>query len=333
LTEQAKEAQHVSPLVNRALGTLVTGGAAFYYRPGSTFKTFIAAVAVDSGMTEEKFECKSEGFVPPGASRPVRDFGGESHGAIGFEDAFRHSCNQYFSQLGIRLGRERLSAYARRLGFAVTSDDASRAASLWNTSEKDDRDDFNFIFAPPRARMELSTKATAHDIALQAIGEGFDDMTVMDMALLASAVAGEDGSLVAPVFDPDSGRKVISQFITPESARRLREMMRSVVESGTARGGFARSRITAGGKTGTADRIVPVYDRQGKRAVDRVDSKGVVHYKTAESTDSWFIGFAPADNPKIAYAVVVENGGEGARAAVPLAVKIIERAAALGYLK
>ncbi|MEW6213305.1 MAG: penicillin-binding transpeptidase domain-containing protein [Acidobacteriota bacterium] len=333
LTDQAKEAQPLSPLVNRALGTLVTGGAAFYYRPGSTFKTFIAAVAIDSGVTEEKFECKPEGFVPPGASRPIRDYGGEVHGTIGLEDAFRHSCNQYFSQLGIRLGRERLSSYARRLGFAVSSDDASRATSLWNIGEGEGRDDFNFIFAPPLARMHLSPGATAHDIALQAIGEGFDDMTVMDMALLASAVASEDGSLAAPVFDPDSERKVISQFVTPQSAERVREMMRSVVEGGTARGGFARSRITAGGKTGTADRIVPVYDRQGKRVVDRVSSEGVVRYKTAESTDSWFIGFAPADNPKIVYAVLVEDGGEGARAAVPLAVKIIERAAALGYLK
>ncbi|HEY7547724.1 MAG TPA: penicillin-binding transpeptidase domain-containing protein, partial [Blastocatellia bacterium] len=310
-------------------------GPAFYYRPGSTFKTFIAAVAIESGITEEKFECKSEGFVAPGASRPIRDYGGEVHGTMGLEDAFRHSCNQYFAQLGVRLGRERLSAYAKRLGFALSEDDPSRAASLWNIGETDDRNDFNFIFAPPPARMELSPKATGHDIALQAIGEGFDDMTVMDMALLTSAVASEDGALVAPTFDPNSQRKVISQFITPQSARRVRELMRGVVEGGTARGGFARlqGRITAGGKTGTADRIVPVFDRQGQRVVDHVDSKGVTYYKTAESTDSWFIGFAPADNPKIVYAVVVENGGEGARAAVPLAVKIIERAAALGYLK
>ncbi len=335
LTDQAKEAQPLSPLVNRALGTLVTGGPAFYYRPGSTFKTFIAAVAVDSGITEEKFTCKAEGFVPPGASRPIRDFGGEVHGAIGLEDAFRHSCNQYFSQLGIRLGRERLSAYARRLGFAVTSDDSSRSSSLWNIGEGYNRNDFNFIFAPPLARMELSSKATGHDIALQSIGEGFDDMTVMDMALLVSAVANEDGALSAPTFEINSERKIISQFVTPQSAERVRELMRGVVERGTARGGFARlqGRITAGGKTGTADRIVPVYDKQGKRVIDRVDSKGVTNYKTAESTDSWFIGFAPADNPRIVYAVVVEDGGEGARTAVPMAVKIIERAAALGYLK
>jgi cell division protein FtsI/penicillin-binding protein 2 len=111
--------------------------------------------------------------------------------------------------------------------------------------------------------------------------------------------------------------------------------MKLVVESGTARGGFARfhGKLTAAGKTGTADRVVAVYDKQGKRVVDHTDEKGVTHYKTAEFTDSWFIGFAPADNPKIAYAVVVENGGQGARAAVPLAAKIIERAASAGYLK
>src|SRR4030095_947299 len=122
LSEQAEDftTQPLSPLVNRALGTLVTGGPAFYYRPGSTFKIFTAAVAVDLGITGENFTCRGEGFTPEGSGRAIRDFGGEVHGTIGLHDAFRVSCNQYFAQLGLKIGKDRLANYAKRLRFAVS---------------------------------------------------------------------------------------------------------------------------------------------------------------------------------------------------------------------
>ncbi|HEY9232329.1 MAG TPA: penicillin-binding transpeptidase domain-containing protein, partial [Blastocatellia bacterium] len=66
--------------------------------------------------------------------------------------------------------------------------------------------------------------------------------------------------------------------------------------------------------------------------LDYVEKNGEKHYKTEGLTDSWFVGFAPADNPQIVYAVVVENGGQGAKAAAPIAVKLIDKAAQLGYV-
>ena len=111
--------------------------------------------------------------------------------------------------------------------------------------------------------------------------------------------------------------------------------MKLVVQSGTAAGAFARAgaHISAGGKTGTADRELPVYDKDGNQVVDHVDKEGRTHYKTQDWTDGWFIGFAPADAPQIAFAVLVENGGQGAHSAAPIAVKIIEKATSLGYVK
>jgi peptidoglycan glycosyltransferase len=334
LTEQAENAPLISPLVNRALGTLVTGGAAFYYRPGSTFKVFIAGVAIDSGFTDEVFTCRVEGFTPPGSNRAIHDFGGEVHGTIGFQDAFRVSCNQYFAQLGLKLGRDRIASYARRLGFATSSETSGRAINLWQVAHGDQKD-FDFIFAPPIGRMNLTPKATAFDIALESFGQGYDDMTLIEMALLAAAAASPDGALVAPTLEVGTQRKIISQFIRAHSAAQLRLLMRSVVESGTASGAFAllKGRISAGGKTGTADREVIVYDRQGNPVVDYIDKEGNPHYKTQSYTDGWFIGFAPAESPQIAYAVVVENGGQGARSAAPIAAKIVERAAAFGYIR
>ena len=335
LTDQAESAPELSPLVNRALGTLVTGGAAFYYRPGSTFKAFTAAVAIESGMTNQKFTCRGEGFTPAGSGRAIRDFEGEVHGTIGFDQAFKVSCNQYFAQLGLMLGKERLANYARRLGFAISpDDDRLRARDLWQTGHGDPSD-FNFIFAPPIGRMNLSRAATSYDVALESFGQGYDDMTVFKMALIASAAANPDGMLMAPTFEPGAPGKVMGQFVSAQSAAELRRLMKLVVQSGTAAGAFSRlgGHISAAGKTGTADREIPVYDKEGNQVVDYVDKEGRTHYKTQGWTDGWFIGFAPADNPQIAFAVLVENGGQGAHSAAPIAVKAIERAASLGYVK
>lgn len=335
LSEQAEKSPQLSPLVNRALSTLVTGGPAYYYRPGSTFKIFTAAVAIETGFTKEQFLCKADGFVAAGVTRAIRDFEGEVHGSIGFADAFRHSCNQYFAQLGVKVGRERLSLYARRLGLATSPDDGDiRANNFWN-SPSAGKEDFGFIFAPSLSRMNLSSNVTAYDIALQSFGQGYDDATVMQMAQLASSIASSDGSLVAPTFELKSERKAIGPFISKESAARLRELMQSVVTSGTAAGAFSslRGRISAGGKTGTADRDVIAYGPDGNPIVDRVDQEGRTRYRFERWTDSWFVGFAPAEEPRIAYAVMIENGGQGARAAAPISVRLIEKAAALGYFE
>lgn len=334
LTQQANEAPQLSPLVNRSLGTFVTGGPAFYYRPGSTFKTFVAAVAIDTGVTDERFVCRAEGFTARGVARAIRDFEGEVHGTIGLDDGFRLSCNQYFAQLGLLLGRDRLANYARRLGFATSPDEnSSWMRTGWRVREGSEKD-VEYVFAPPVSRMNLSGQTTDYDLALQSFGQGFDDVSVIQMAMLAAIAAGPDGSVLAPALEHGRERKGARPFVSAKTAVRLRRLMRSVVESGTAAGAFASlpARITAGGKTGTADRTVPVYGRNGKPVIDRLDEEGRPHYKFANWTDSWFLGFAPADEPRIAYAVIVENGGPGARSAAPLAAKIVERAAALGYL-
>ncbi len=334
LTEQAEDykALTFSPLVNRALGTLVTGGAAFYYRPGSTFKIFVAAAAIDSGVVDEVFLCKQGGFSPPGTNRTISDFDNHVHGNLGLLDAFRVSCNQYFSQLGIKLGKERLAEYAKRLHyFTAQQDRIERQNDLWQVT-KGNENQFNYIFAPPVPKMNLERGATDYDIALQSIGQGFDDMTVMSMALLAATAASADGALVAPTFESGAPRKVISQFISAQSAERLRQLMRAVVESGTAATAFSRAGVTAGGKTGTADRPVtyPSLDRAGRQLRNR---EGELVYAREDWVDAWFIGYAPADNPQIAFAVVVENGGPGGEVAAPIAAALIKKAISLGVIQ
>lgn len=303
--------EKLGPLINRALSTYVRGGEAFYYRPGSAFKVFTAAAALEAGLGDRIYICRPEGFTAPGSKRPIRDFGRAVHGRVNLADAFKHSCNQYFAQLGLEIGRDRLRNYASRLGLSTSPEDQS-GRKLWLESFAADGD-FDSVFSPPPARMNLSDRATSYDIALQSIGQGFDDVTLMHMALIAAAAAHPEGLMIAPTFDVGAKPKVIGQLISKKHAARLRQLMRLVVESGTAAPAFAHlaGRISAAGKTGTAER------EAGNDTI----------------TDAWFIGFAPAESPKIAFAVLVEGGGQGGRAAAPIAAKLIERAAQLGYLR
>ena len=306
--EERDKYPEVSALLNRS--------TEFYYRPGSTFKTFVAAVAVAEGKTDQFFVCNHEGFTPPGSGRAINDYEGEVHGRIGFADAFRVSCNQYFAQLGLYLGRETLARHAEALGLAVDLDKAEiKDKNVWAVDPAIQRD-FIATFAPPQSRMNLTSKATPYDVALQSFGQGFDDLTVVQMALLAATVARTDGNVPYLRFTVGGEAKIRGSFLPAPAAARVRELMRSVVTNGTASGVFAGCPVNVAGKTGTADRDVRVFDPKTRLPVKRRDEKGREFSVTNGEVDGWFIGFAPYENPKIAFAVVVEAGGQGARSAV-----------------
>src|SRR5581483_2997382 len=313
----------ISPTVNRALE--------FYYRPGSTFKTFIAAVAVAEGKTNLVFECKHEGFTPPGSGRAINDYEGEVHGHIGFEDAFKVSCNQYFAQLGLALGKSTIAQHAQALGLSIDPDNAAVRGdpNIWSVDPAIQKD-FNSVFAPPQSQMNLTSKVTPYDIALQSFGQGYDSITVLEMAILAAAVARPDGNIPYLKFTTGGETKIRGTFLPAPAAAHLRQMMRLVVTNGTAAGAFNGCPVNVAGKTGTADRDVRVFDPKTRQPVKRQDEKGREYTVTTGQVDGWFIGFAPYENPKIAFAVVVEAGGQGAKSAAPIAKEIVIRASQLG---
>jgi cell division protein FtsI/penicillin-binding protein 2 len=128
---------------------------------------------------------------------------------------------------------------------------------------------------------------------------------------------------------------VMSQAMSRETAAAMRKLMASVVERGTASGAFAgllRGRLTAGGKTGTAQRQVNVIDPKTNKPVIIRNSRGRERIKKEFRIDSWFIGFAPVENPRIAFAVVVEGGGYGSRTSAPIAGNLLLKAQSLGLL-
>ena len=258
------------PLVSRALGA--------YYIPGSTFKTVTMTAAFVAGIQDTEFICSGAGYyAAPGANVIFDDAGpGEVHGKIGIDIAYEVSCNQYFAQMGVKLGAERLKQAAQLLGIGAydTPVEALRGRKepeIWNAST----DAVKRALAPREATIVTGKQVTRYDLALIGYGQGYaGQMTPFQMALAAATVGNMEGKLMKAKIELNRPPEVFKQVVSPQAAQRMREIMGLVTggPSGTARGVFAPVKaagINTGGKTGTAQKVVPVYDPKTGEAKDK----------------------------------------------------------------
>ena len=334
------------PLVSRALGA--------YYIPGSTFKTVTMTAAFLAGEQDTEFTCSGGGYyAAPGANVIFDDGGpGEVHGRIKIDHAYEVSCNQYFAQMGVKLGAERLKRAAQLLGIGAydTPSEALRGRKLpeiWDSSS----DAIKRALAPREATIVTGKQVTRYDLALMGYGQGFaGQMTPLQMALAASAIGNMEGKLMKPRIEFNVQPQVFNQVMTSQTAARLRSIMGLVTggPSGTARGVFGPVKaagINTGGKTGTAQKVVPVYDPKTgepktRHKVER-DNRGNIIREYDEwimdndnpRIDGWFLCIAPLERPQLAMAVIVEGGGYGSRSAAPIAAALVLKARDLGYFR
>lgn len=338
--------QRDRPLVSRALGA--------YYIPGSTFKTVTMTAAFLAGEQGTEFTCSGGGYyAAPGANVIYDDGGaGEVHGRIGIDTAYEVSCNQYFAQMGVKLGPERLKRAAQLLGIGAydTSEEALRGRKkpdIWNAST----DAVKRALAPREATIVTGKQVTRYDLALIGYGQGYaGQMTPFQMALAAAAIANMDGKLMKPKIEYNRAPEVYNQVMTPQLAATMRGIMGLVTggPSGTARGVFGPVKaagINTGGKTGTAQKVEPVYDPKTGEVKTRIvfekDIHGVITGQHRETImddehpriDGWFLCIAPLERPQLAMAVIVEGGGYGSKSAAPIAAALVLKARDLGYFK
>jgi peptidoglycan glycosyltransferase len=290
-----------APLVNRATQST--------YPPGSTMKVVTAAAALDSGEFTPDSVLSGRSPQTIGGV-PLFNAGGENFGDIDMTLALTASVNTYFAQVGEQLGTDTMVEYMKRFGF-------------YSDPELDYPDT---QMAPSGAYNSDGHLVTSDfDVGRVAIGqggaEGQDLATPMQMAEVAATVAN-GGELMQPTFlekvtDPD-GRvtqsltpHVQSTAISPETASQLTEMMTNVTNDpqGTAANLSLASGTTFAGKTGTAEIDIDAGINQ-----------------------PWFIGFAPAQDPKIAVAATIERcqGCFGADVAGPVVTQIMDAALAEG---
>jgi len=338
--------QRDRPLVSRATGA--------YYIPGSTFKTVTMTAAFVAGLQDTEFNCTGGGYyAAPGANVIYDDAGpGEVHGRIGIDIAYEVSCNQYFAQLGVKLGPENLKRAALLLGIGAYDTPAEalrgrKQPQLWNASS----DAVKRAMAPREATIVTGKQISRYDLALIGYGQGYaGQMTPLQMAMAAAAIGNMEGKLMKPRIEYDRAPEVFNQVVNPQAAATMRGIMGLVTggSSGTARGVFAPVKaagISSGGKTGTAQKVVPVYDpRTGEpKTRHRVekDNRGNIIREYEETImdeqnpriDGWFLCIAPLERPQLAMAVIVEGGGYGSKSAAPIAAALVLKAKELGYFK
>lgn len=262
------------------------------YPPGSTFKVITSAAALASGKFSPTTQIPSPTELDlPQTNRNLKNFGGETCGngrTTSFADALRISCNTAFGQLGLNLGGDALRKQAEMFGL---NDNSVRVPLKVAGSVFPDK------LSPPQ-------------VAQSAIGQYDVRVTPLQMAMVAAGVANA-GTIMAPylvreVQAPDLSTlsqtrpEVYKRAVSAKVAEQLTTMMQQVVTNGTGRSAQIPG-VAVAGKTGTAQ------------------------HAAGAPPHAWFIAFAPAADPQVAIAVLVENGGSagseatGGRVAAPIA--------------
>ena len=260
-------------------GTLINRATQALYAPGSTFKIVTLSAAFEEGLVDEETVFKAPDKMTIGES-VITNANDVDYGELSVADAFAVSANTVFAQIAVDLGPEELVTYANRFGFGATP--SSINLPLYTS------------LMPDPAEMTVWETAWAGNG--QPVGQhespAGPQASVLQMAMVGSAVAN-DGNLRAPylvdsVYNAKGERASLTKphtmtsVMSKKTADRVTDMMVGVVNNGT---GYAAALpdVQVAGKTGTAE--------TGK-----------------ENDDSWFVGFAPADDPQVVIAIIVEEG-------------------------
>ena len=285
------------------------------YPPGSTFKPFMALAGLETGKRTAKQAIHDIGYFNFGGHRFMDDkIGG--HGMVDLHKSIVVSCNTYYYQLANDLGIDGISGFLAPFGFGErTGIDLPGEATGVLPSQEWKRNRFK---KPEQQRWYAGETISV------GIGQGYNAYTPLQLANALAALVN-DGKLFRPhvvkyVVDSRTGER---RAVEPEPLREiplrdanLKAVLDAMVEvntSGTGKRAFKGAPYSVGGKTGTAQ----VYSLRGQRYI-----AGRVRERLRDH--SWFVAYAPAENPRIALAVLVENGGFGAQSAAPIARQVID---------
>jgi penicillin-binding protein 2 len=296
------------PLLNRALrGT---------YPPGSTYKPFMALAALETGVRTPEQSISDPGYFMFGGHR-FRDDKEGGHGAVNMYHSIVWSCDTYYYMLANDLGVDRIHDQLQRFGFGeLTGIDIEGEVRglLPSTAWKRK--------AYKRADQQ---KWYAGETISLGIGQGYNNFTMLQLAS-ATATLANNGIKMKPhlakeVVDvlthaptPTVQQSMGEAIAKPANIATVKNAMIGVNLEGTSSASFRGAPYTSGGKTGTAQ-VVQIKQNE-KYVASRTEERLRDH--------ALFTAFAPAENPKIALAMVVENAGFGAKYSAPIARRVLD---------
>ncbi|MBZ4654715.1 MAG: stage sporulation protein [Peptococcaceae bacterium] len=247
------------------------------YEPGSTFKTVTAAGALDEGVVKPTDRFYDPGFIKVGKETVSCWRRGRPHGSQSFVEGVQNSCNPVFVTVGLREGKDVFYRYLYGFGFGKKTN----------------------IELPGEATGILVPKERAKDIDLATMSIGQANAVTPIQLITAFAAISNDGWLMKPqlvkeIRDKDGNLvktiepEKVRQVISPETSRMLLEILETVVSQGTGKNAYIEG-YRAGGKTGTAQKIIPGGG-----------------YSSTEFIGS-FMGVAPVNDPRVVVLVIVDS--------------------------
>ena len=295
------------PMVNRAMHG--------QYPPGSTFKPFMALAALELNKRTESYGINDPGFFTlPGNSHRYRDWKVGGHGFVNLHKSLVISCDTYYYGLAVDMGIDTIFNFISHFGFGKKTGidiEGERTGLLPSTQWKMKR---------------FKQKWYVGDTVSVGIGQGYNLATPLQLAV-ATATLANNGTQMRPQFvrqiensktnviTPRPPEIVSTLPIKPENLTIVHNALVDVTRpGGTAARASAGTPYTMAGKTGTSQ-VIGI--KQGEKYVEsRVAERHRDH--------ALFIAYAPAENPKIAIAVLVENGGHGGATAAPIARAVFD---------
>ncbi|MEB3338916.1 MAG: penicillin-binding protein 2 [Leptolyngbyaceae bacterium] len=257
------------------------------YPPASTFKVVTAAAGMESGKFSPTSQLGTYSAINIGGIS-FHEHGGRSYGIIGFREALAVSSNTFFYQMGVAAGPEQIAKWGRRLGIGETSILGFRGGNQGSLPTPDEKEK---LYGEPWY---------TGDTVSMAIGQGLAQVTPLELAVVYAALANGGWRVKPHLLASQTHRtETLRQptGIKPSTLAAIRSGLLAVVQEGTGRSLNDGSIPLTAGKTGTAE--VP-----------------------GQPDNALYAGFGPVSDPQIAIAIVVENGGYGGVAAVPIAHEI-----------
>jgi penicillin-binding protein 2 len=296
------------PMTNKALRG--------QYPPGSTFKMAVALAALEAGAATPSTRVQCDGSMKLSKSFEYRCWKKKGHGQVDLHKAIKESCDVWFYRIGLETGIDQIASVANRLGLGAKT-------GFPFGSERS-----GLIPSKAWKKKRFGTSWYDGETVISAIGQGFVLTTPMQLATMTAALANGgtvwQPKIIQKIVDLDGNEELSLQpeklsetFWQKEHLQPIRRAMESVVNDvgGTAwRSQLKEVRIA--GKTGTAQVIRKKSDDEEEVEEDEIPYQFRDH--------ALFVSYAPADNPQIAVAVIVEHGSHGSSAAAPVAKAMYE---------